>query len=52
MKLLMFFLATLKFISYWFVASKMLEKFYDSLFNNDDILFFEEDFSKVTFSTN
>ena len=27
----------------------MLEKFHDSLLNNDDIVFFDEDINKVTF---
>ena len=44
------FLAALKLIpDWWFVTSKMLEKFHDSLLANNDILFFDEDFSKVTF---
>ena len=30
----------------------MLEKFHDTLFVNDDILFFDEDFCKVTFFAN
>ena len=30
----------------------MFEKFHDALNANDDILFFDEDFSKVTFFTN
>ena len=37
-------LAVLKFN--WFVTSKMLEKSDNALFTNDDILFFDEDFSK------
>ena len=44
-------LEALKF-SDWFVTSKVLEKFYDALLANDDILFFSEDFSKVTCFTN
>ena len=42
-------LATLKFILGWFVTRKMLEMVQDALKSNDDILFFDEDFSKVTF---
>ena len=45
-------LAPLKFIPVWFVTSKMLEKFHDALNANDDTLFFDEDFSKVTFFAN
>ena len=40
-------LAALTFFPDWFVTSKMLEKFHDALLTNDDILFFDEDFSKV-----
>ena len=46
------YLAALKFILDWFVTSKMLEKFHDALRANNDILFFDEDFSKVTFFPN
>ena len=42
-------LAVFKFIPDWFVTSKMLEKFHDALLANDDILFFDAEFSKVTF---
>ena len=45
-------LTALKFIPDWFVASKMLEKFHDSLHANDNVLFFDEDLSKVTFYAN
>ena len=38
----------MKFIPGWFVRSKMLEKFHDALLANDDVLFFNEDFCKVT----
>ena len=38
----------MKFILDWFLTSKLLEKF-DVLHPNDDILFFSEDFDKVTF---
>ena len=31
-------LAALKFIPDWFVTSRMLEKFHNALFSNDDIL--------------
>ena len=39
-------------MSDWFVTSKMLENFCDALLINDDILFFDEDFSKVIFLAN
>ena len=42
-------LAALKFICAWFVTSKTQEKFNDALLANNDILFFNEDFSKVAF---
>ena len=42
-------MAALRFIPDWFVTSKMLEKFHDAFNSNDNILFFDEDFSKVTF---
>ena len=45
-------LAALIIILDLFVASKMLEKFHDALLTNIDILFFDEDFSKVTFFAN
>ena len=45
-------LAALKFVPDWFVTSKMLEKFHNVLHNNDDILFYNEDFDKVTFIAN
>ena len=38
-----------KFIPDWFIISKILEKFHGASLANDDILFFDEDFSKVTF---
>ena len=44
-------LPALKFIPDWFDTSKMLEKSDNALFTNDDIPFFDEDFSKVTFFT-
>ena len=34
-----------------FVASKMIEKFHNALFIDDDILFFDEDSENVTFSS-
>ena len=42
-------LAALKFIPDWFLTSKMLKKFHNVLLANDKILFFNEDFNKVTF---
>ena len=44
-------LATSKFIPDWFVTSKMLVKL-NVLHANDDVLFYNEDFDKVTFITN
>ena len=41
-------LGALKFIPDGFVTSKILEKFHDALLAND-ILFFDENLSKVTF---
>ena len=45
-------LVALTFIPDWFVTSKMLAKFDDALRTNDDILFFNEDFDKVTYIAN
>ena len=45
-------LAALKFITDWFVTSKMLGKFDNTLHANDDILFYNEDCYKVTFIAN
>ena len=45
-------LALLKFIPDWLVTNKMLEKFHEVLLTNDDILFFDKDFSKVIFFAN
>ena len=42
-------LVALKFITGRFVTSKILERSHDALLTNDDILFSDEDFSKVTF---
>ena len=44
-------LAALKLIPDWFVTGKMLEKFHDALLTKNNILFFDEDFSKFTFFT-
>ena len=41
-------LAALKFIPDWFVTNKMLQKSDNALFANGDILFYNEDFDKVT----
>ena len=46
------YLAVLNFLPDWFVISKMLEKFDNALHANNDILFYNEDFDKVTFITN
>ena len=45
-------LAALKLIPEWFVTYKMVQKFHDALLANDDIFFFDKNFSKVTFFAN
>ena len=45
-------LAGLKFIPYWFVTIKMLEKLDNVVHANYDIFFFNGDFDKVTFMAN
>ena len=45
-------LSAFKFIPDWFVTSKMLEKSNHALHANDDILFYNEDFNKVTIIAN
>ena len=45
-------LEALKCISDWFVTSKMPEKFDNALHANDDIVFYNEDFNKITIITN
>ena len=42
-------LSALKFVPEWFVTDKMIRKLHEVLFANDDILFFDEDFGKITF---
>ena len=42
-------LEALEFVFDWFVTDKMLEKLNNALRANDDILFYNEDFNKVTF---
>ena len=42
-------LGRLKFIHDWFVTSEMLEKLDNALHANDEILFYNEYFDKVTF---
>ena len=39
------------FVPDWFVTSKMIKKFHNALFTDDDILFFYEDSSNVLFSS-
>ena len=41
-------LAALKFIPDWFATNKMLEKLDNTLRTKNDILFYNEDFDKVT----
>ena len=45
-------LAALEFIPDWFVKSKMLEKFDNALFANNDMRFYDENFDKVEFIAN
>ena len=45
-------LVALKFILDWFVTSKMLEIFGKALHAKSDILFYSEDFDKITFISN
>ena len=40
-------LATLKFISDWFVTSKMIEKLFTSLYGDKNIFYFEEDSGNI-----
>ena len=40
---------TLKFVPDWFFKNKMLEKLYDVVFSNDDIVFSIKDSDNVTF---
>ena len=42
-------LAALKVVPDWFVLSKMLEKLDNALHANYDMLFYNEDFNKLTF---
>ena len=46
------YLAALKFFPNCFVTSKILKKFDNTLHANNDILFHNEDFDKVTFIAN
>ena len=46
------FPGALKFLPMEFITIEMVEKFPDALKANDDIVFFNEDFSKVTFFVN
>ena len=45
-------LATLKFISDWFVTSKMIEKLFTSLYGDKKIFYFEENSRNVVFNCN
>ena len=42
-------IAAIKVIPDWFVSSKMIEKLDNALHANDDRLFHNEDFDKITF---
>ena len=46
------FLPALKFVPDWFVTCKIIKKLHNDLFEEDDTIFFDEDFSNVTFSSN
>ena len=43
---------SLKFVSSWFVTNNLIKIFYDALFANDDISFFDKDFRNVVFCSN
>ena len=45
-------LAALKLIPDWFITSKMIEIFHNTLHVNDNILSYKEDFDKVTYIAN
>ena len=45
-------LAVLKFVSDWFVTSKMIKKLFTALYADEDTLYFNEDFGNVVFSCN
>ena len=45
------FLVALKFVSDWFVTSKMIKNLRGALFQDDNILFFDENSGNVTFSS-
>ena len=45
-------LAALKIIPDWFVTSTIFQKLDNALHANDDTLFYDEDFDKVTFIAN
>ena len=46
------YLLTLKFVLYWFVMSKMLEKLDNSVFTNEEIFYHNVDFNIITFLAN
>ena len=46
------YLLTLKFVPYWFVMSKMLEKLDNSVFTNEEIFYHNVDFNIITFLAN
>ena len=45
-------LASLKFITEWFVTSKMIKELFTALYADENILFFKEDSGNVVFSCN
>ena len=45
------FLPALKFVPDWFVSSKLIKNLHSALFTDDDILFFDENSSNFTFSS-
>ena len=46
------FLATLKLIPDWFVASKIVKKVFTALYADENILYFNEDSGNVVFNCN
>ena len=48
-KVVVDFLPALKFVPNWFVTSKMIKKLHNTLFTDDDILFFDGDSVSVTY---
>ena len=45
-------LAALKFVPNWFVTSKMIKIVFTALYTDENILYFNKDFSNVVFNSN